>query len=164
MQKQSATDLRRKIGFASVEDIDQKIAALEHNMMTSTLSLKEEKQFLEEIKRLKSSKPLLSKYQALEQSASSLEDTSVGARRSSAVESFQAANSKYICFLIPFLFKFSEFKLVFVCSASESNAGRSAHEAAGAPHAEARGEPEVQGAFGKKASSNANSLHKCLLF
>ncbi|CDJ42542.1 YALI0F04037p, related [Eimeria tenella] len=75
--KQSATDLRRKIGFASVEDIDQKIAALEHNMMTSTLSLKEEKQFLEEIKRLKSSKPLLSKYQALEQSASSLEDTSV---------------------------------------------------------------------------------------
>ncbi|KAL8436201.1 hypothetical protein ACSSS7_001931 [Eimeria intestinalis] len=76
--KQSATDLRRKIGFASVEDIDQKVAALEHSMMTSTLSLKEEKALLEEIKRLKSSKPLLSKYQALEQSANSLEDTSVG--------------------------------------------------------------------------------------
>lgn len=75
--KQSATDLRRKIGFSSVEDIDQKVAALEHSMMTSTLSLKEEKQLLEEIKRLKNSKPLLSKYQALEQSASSLEDTSV---------------------------------------------------------------------------------------
>lgn len=75
--KQSATDLRRKIGFSSVEDIDHKIAALERSMMTSTLSLKEEKQLLEEIKRLKNSKPLLSKYQALEQSASSLEDTSV---------------------------------------------------------------------------------------
>lgn len=75
--KQSATDLRRKIGFSSIEDIDQKVAALEHSMMTSTLSLKEEKQLLEEIKRLKNSKPLLSKYQALEQSLSSLEDTSV---------------------------------------------------------------------------------------
>ncbi|KAL8455134.1 hypothetical protein Emag_000971 [Eimeria magna] len=75
--KQSATDLRRKIGFSSVEDIDQKVAALEHSMMTSTLSLKEEKALLEEIKRLKNSKPLLSKYQALEQSANSLEDTSV---------------------------------------------------------------------------------------
>ena len=47
-------------------------------MMTSTLYLKEEKQLLEEIKRLKNSKPLLSKYQALEESASSLEDSSVG--------------------------------------------------------------------------------------
>ncbi|CDJ54172.1 hypothetical protein, conserved [Eimeria brunetti] len=75
--KQSATDLRRKIGFSTLEDIDQKVAALEHCMMTSTLSLKEEKQLLEEIKRLKNSKPLLSKYQALEQSASSLEDSSV---------------------------------------------------------------------------------------
>ncbi|KAL8273867.1 hypothetical protein Esti_002190 [Eimeria stiedai] len=75
--KQSATDLRRKIGFSSVEDIDQKVAALEHSMMTSTMSLKEEKALLEEIKRLKSSKPLLSKYHALEQSANSLEDTSV---------------------------------------------------------------------------------------
>ncbi|KAL8425707.1 hypothetical protein Efla_003085 [Eimeria flavescens] len=80
--KQSATDLRRKIGFSSVEDIDQKVAALEHSMMTSTLSLKEEKALLEEIKRLKNSKPLLSKYQALEQSASSLEDTSVVPLRS----------------------------------------------------------------------------------
>ena len=77
-QKQSATDLRRKIGFSSLEDIDQKVAALEHKMMTSTISLKEEKQLLEEIKRLKNSKPLLTKYQALEQSASSLEDSSVG--------------------------------------------------------------------------------------
>ncbi|CDJ60239.1 hypothetical protein, conserved [Eimeria maxima] len=75
--KQSATDLRRKIGFSSLEDIDQKVAALEHKMMTSTISLKEEKQLLEEIKRLKNSKPLLTKYQALEQSASSLEDSSV---------------------------------------------------------------------------------------
>lgn len=78
IQKQSATDLRRKIGFSTVEDIDQKVASLEHSMMTSTLSLKEEKQLLEEIKRLKNSKPLLHKYRALEQSASSLEDTSVG--------------------------------------------------------------------------------------
>ncbi|OEH73873.1 hypothetical protein cyc_07450 [Cyclospora cayetanensis] len=75
--KQSASDLRRKIGFSSIEDIDQKVAALEHSMMTSTLSLKEEKRLLEEIKRLKNSKPLLFKYQALEQNASSIEDSSV---------------------------------------------------------------------------------------
>ena len=78
VQKQSAKTLRSQIGFSSVEDIDKKIASLEHSMMTSTLSLKEEKALLEEIKRLKGSKPLLSKYQALEQSVNSLEDTSVG--------------------------------------------------------------------------------------
>lgn len=47
-------------------------------MMTSTLSLKEEKQLLEDIKKLKNSKPLLSKYQTLEQSASTFDDSSVG--------------------------------------------------------------------------------------
>ncbi|PHJ21206.1 brf1p family coiled coil protein [Cystoisospora suis] len=75
--KQSVQDMKRKLGFVSTEEVDRRIAFLEHSMMTSTLSLKEEKKLLDQIKQLKQNKPLIGKYAGLEASASSFEDTSV---------------------------------------------------------------------------------------
>lgn len=76
-QKQNVQDMKRKLGFVSTEEVDRRIAFLEHSMMTSTLSLKEEKKLLDQIKQLKQNKPLIGKYAGLEASASSFEDTSV---------------------------------------------------------------------------------------
>ncbi|KEP63669.1 UNVERIFIED_CONTAM: Brf1p family coiled coil protein [Hammondia hammondi] len=75
--KQSVQDMKRKLGFSSTEEIDKRIAALEHSMMTSTLTLKEEKKLLDQIKQLKHNKPLVGKFAGLEAGASSFEETSV---------------------------------------------------------------------------------------
>ncbi|PFH38569.1 Brf1p family coiled coil protein [Besnoitia besnoiti] len=75
--KQSVQDMRRKLGFSTTEEIDRRIAALEHSMMTSTLTLKEEKKLLDQIKQLKHNRPLVGKFAGLEAGASSFEETSV---------------------------------------------------------------------------------------
>ncbi|KFG51188.1 Brf1p family coiled coil protein, partial [Toxoplasma gondii p89] len=75
--KQNVQDMKRKLGFSSTEEIDKRIAALEHSMMTSTLTLKEEKKLLDQIKQLKHNKPLVGKFAGLEAGASSFEETSV---------------------------------------------------------------------------------------
>ncbi|CBZ53456.1 conserved hypothetical protein [Neospora caninum Liverpool] len=75
--KQNVQDMKRKLGFSTTEEIDRRIAALEHSMMTSTLTLKEEKKLLDQIKQLKHNKPLVGKFAGLEAGASSFEETSV---------------------------------------------------------------------------------------
>merc|ERR1712193_514406 len=64
--KEQLTKMKGSLGFKSEEEIDKRIADIEFNMWTSSLSLKEEKKALDEIKELKRSKPKVAKVKGLE--------------------------------------------------------------------------------------------------
>merc|ERR1711924_456860 len=64
--KQQLQKMKGSMKFASEAEIDKKIADIEFNMWTSSLSLKEEKKYLDEIKELKRSKPKVSKLKGME--------------------------------------------------------------------------------------------------
>merc|ERR1719420_1425969 len=64
--KDQLAKMKNNIGYKSVEEIDKRIADIEFNMWTSSLSLKEEKKYLDEIKELKRSKPKVSKLKGME--------------------------------------------------------------------------------------------------
>merc|ERR1719506_2384197 len=68
-------DLRKMksdMRFANQEDIDNAIKALEFKMVTESMTLKEEKKILEEIKQLQKNKPLVQKAAAKEQQMNEL--------------------------------------------------------------------------------------------
>mmetsp|Transcript_9421 Transcript_9421/g.27150 ORF Transcript_9421/g.27150 Transcript_9421/m.27150 type:complete len:256 (+) Transcript_9421:251-1018(+) len=67
-------DMKRKVGYKNEEEIDNRIAEIEYQMHTSTMSLKEEKKFMEEIKKLKKDKPQLAKYNRMESTFDSSDD------------------------------------------------------------------------------------------
>eukprot|EP00746_Dinoflagellata_sp_MGD_P160770 gnl/MRDRNA2_/MRDRNA2_87672_c0_seq1.p1 gnl/MRDRNA2_/MRDRNA2_87672_c0~~gnl/MRDRNA2_/MRDRNA2_87672_c0_seq1.p1 ORF type:complete len:476 (-),score=226.33 gnl/MRDRNA2_/MRDRNA2_87672_c0_seq1:68-1495(-) len=58
--------MKSSVGFSSEAEIDKRIADIEFNMWTSSISLKEEKKLLDEIKELKRSKPKVSKLKGME--------------------------------------------------------------------------------------------------
>jgi len=64
--KSQLAKMKGNLGFTSEQEIDKKIADIEFNMWTSSLSLKEEKKYLDEIKELKRSKPKVSKLKNME--------------------------------------------------------------------------------------------------
>lgn len=59
-----AREMRTKLAYATVEQIDAQIANLETRMAHTTMTLQEEKRTLEEIKKLKSSRELVGSYNA----------------------------------------------------------------------------------------------------
>lgn len=59
-----AREMRTKLAYATVEQIDAQIANLETRMAHTTMTLQEEKRALEEIKKLKSSRELVGSYNA----------------------------------------------------------------------------------------------------
>jgi len=75
-QKEAFKKMKGSLGFTSEAEIDKKIADIEFNMWTNSISLKEEKKCLDEIKELKRSKPKVSKLKTLE---ASLENKPKGA-------------------------------------------------------------------------------------
>jgi len=54
--------LKTQLSFFSVEEIERKIKVLEHQQQTTSLSVKEEKKILEEIKKLSTNKPMIRQY------------------------------------------------------------------------------------------------------
>merc|ERR1719453_2955268 len=64
--KEALKKMKGSVGFASEAEIDKKIAEIEMTMWTSTITLKEEKKYLDEIKELKRSKPKVSKLKGME--------------------------------------------------------------------------------------------------
>merc|ERR1711937_247195 len=58
--------MKGSLGFTSEADIEKKIADIEFKMWTNSISLKEEKKLLDEIKELKRSKPKVSKLKGME--------------------------------------------------------------------------------------------------
>lgn len=75
--RQNVQNLKKSIGFSSEDDIDKKIQEIESLMITSTISLKEEKKLMQQIAMLKSNKPLIGKYTSMESNAHQFEDNSI---------------------------------------------------------------------------------------
>ena len=62
-QQQDLTNrLKSELQFFSVEEIERRIKALEHQQQTTSLSVKEDKKMMEDIKRLRSNIPLVKQY------------------------------------------------------------------------------------------------------
>lgn len=58
--KQQLGKMKKSMGFTSEADIDERIATIEFKMWTESVSLKQEKEYLAEIKELKKNKPKIS--------------------------------------------------------------------------------------------------------
>ena len=68
-QQQDLTQrLKSQLTLFSVEEIERKIKVLEHQQQTTSLSVKEEKKILEEIKKLASNKPMIQQYNEAKES------------------------------------------------------------------------------------------------
>lgn len=65
-QRDELHKMKKKVGFESEADIDAEIRKIESEMMTTSISLKEEKKKMDEIKELKKSKPQVLKLLAME--------------------------------------------------------------------------------------------------
>lgn len=62
-RKERAANLRKSLKFTSIEDIDKEVSAIEYRLSTSSLSLKNEKKLIEEIKILKKQKGTVAEYE-----------------------------------------------------------------------------------------------------
>jgi len=88
--KEQLKKMKGSLGFTSEAEIDKRIADIEFNMWTSSISLKEEKKFLDEIKELKRSKPKVSKLKGME---AELGNKKPGANTESIREDIQRQSS-----------------------------------------------------------------------
>ncbi|KYO01870.1 hypothetical protein PGSY75_0617200 [Plasmodium gaboni] len=75
--KVNAQNMKKQIGFENEEDIEKKIREIENKLMTSTISIKEEKLLINQIQALNKNKPLLSSYSKIENEASKYDDETI---------------------------------------------------------------------------------------
>ncbi|VUZ97065.1 conserved protein, unknown function [Plasmodium vivax] len=75
--KVNAQNMKKQIGFHNEEDIEKKIKEIENKLMTSTISIKEEKLLINQIQALNKNKPLLSSYSKMENEASKYDDETI---------------------------------------------------------------------------------------
>jgi len=64
--KQAVNKMKKSIGFTSEADIDERIASIEFKLWTESHSLKDEKNYIAEIKELKKNKPKVSQVSQME--------------------------------------------------------------------------------------------------
>merc|ERR1712100_1009595 len=64
--KSQVNKMKKSIGFTSEQDIDDRIATIEFKLWTESISLKDEKAFIAEIKELKKNKPKVSQVSQME--------------------------------------------------------------------------------------------------
>jgi len=65
-QKKGLNDMKKKLGFETVGEIDARIREIETEMYTSSMTIKQEKEKILEIARLRKSKPMVDKFAAME--------------------------------------------------------------------------------------------------
>lgn len=75
--KANLQNLKKSVGYKSEEEIEAKIKEIEYQLVTSTLTLKEEKKLLTIISQLKQSRPIVGRFAHMDASASSFEETSI---------------------------------------------------------------------------------------
>ncbi|CRH00960.1 conserved Plasmodium protein, unknown function [Plasmodium relictum] len=75
--KFNAQNIKKQIGFENEEDIEKKIKEIENKLMTSTISIKEEKLLINQIQALNKNKPLLSSYSKIESEANKYDDEAI---------------------------------------------------------------------------------------
>jgi len=74
-QQQDLTQrLKSQLTLFSVAEIDMRIKALEHQQQTTSLSVKDDKKMMEEIKRLASNKPMIRQYDEAQESLKGVRD------------------------------------------------------------------------------------------
>ena len=61
-QQELAQRLKSQLTYFSVDEVDRKIKALEHQQQTTSMAVKDEKKILEEIKKLSANKPMIRQY------------------------------------------------------------------------------------------------------
>lgn len=88
--KEQLKKMKGSVGFQSEAEIDKKIADIEFTMWTNSISLKEEKKYLDEIKELKRSKPKVSKLKGME---AEMENRPKGSNTESIREEIQKQSS-----------------------------------------------------------------------
>jgi len=66
-RRQELNKMKKNLGFDDIKAIDDKIRELDHRMQTESMSLKQEKELMIKIKELKASRPLVTKYEKMEQ-------------------------------------------------------------------------------------------------
>jgi len=76
-QRQQLQKMKNSIQVSSQEEIDAKIGEIEYTLCTSTVSLQEEKRFLQEISKLKKSRTQVEKIQSLQSGVENLGDQNV---------------------------------------------------------------------------------------
>jgi len=67
-QQELTKRLRSELTFFSVEEIDRRIKGLEMQQQTSSLTIKEDKKVMEEIKKLSANKPLIKQFDEAQES------------------------------------------------------------------------------------------------
>merc|ERR1719453_2841558 len=65
-KRQDLNDMKKKLGFQSEAEIDAEINKIETSMQTESHTLKKEKELMAKIQELRKSKPMVSKYAAME--------------------------------------------------------------------------------------------------
>jgi len=65
--KNDLKDMKKKLGYTDIAEIDRRIREIEDVMTHSSLTLKEEKKYMLEIAQLKKNKPEVTKYNQMEQ-------------------------------------------------------------------------------------------------
>lgn len=75
--KANLQNLKKSVGYRSEEEIEAKIKEIEYQLVTSTLSLKDEKKLLSQISQLKQSRPIVGRFAHMDASASSFEENSI---------------------------------------------------------------------------------------
>jgi len=65
--KSDLTKMKKSIGFASEDEIDQRIASIEFKLWTDTVPLKEEKKMLQEMQELKRNRPKVAQVLKMEE-------------------------------------------------------------------------------------------------
>merc|ERR1719316_1328375 len=64
--RQDLNKMKKNLGYTSEDQIEERIATIEFQMWTQTLSLKEEKKYLAEIQELKRTRPKVSQFHKME--------------------------------------------------------------------------------------------------
>merc|ERR1719436_854534 len=71
--KSQLNKMKKTIGFTDEAEIDERIATIEFQLVTDSLTLKDEKKLLAEIQELKRSKPKVSQVHKMEDSLNSFD-------------------------------------------------------------------------------------------
>merc|ERR1711881_184657 len=71
--KQELSKMKKSMGFTSEADIDDRIATIEFKLWTESVSLKDEKNYLAEIKELKKNKPKVSQVSQMQDKVSNFD-------------------------------------------------------------------------------------------
>jgi len=91
--KSELNNMKKSLGFNSVQEIDDAIADIEYKMWTETLTLKKEKEYIAQISQLRKRKPEFTVYANKEAEVQSFDTSGVGQMRASAAELTEKINA-----------------------------------------------------------------------